>query len=64
MTLGIGYVIGSILANRVYGANTISPVQHDWNGFWLFPAALAAVAAIIFALTFRERKQAPGQSPG
>ena len=56
VTLGIGTAIGSLFANSVYVAHTISETSHDWKSIWLIPAALALVTAVVFALTFRVPK--------
>jgi nucleoside transporter len=58
VTWGVGSVIGSLLANQIYVANTVSPTQHDWSTIWLIPAALSAVVAVVFLLSFRDRKKA------
>ncbi len=53
MTWGVGYLIGSNLANAVQvGTGEGGP---DWQSFWLMPAAFAAVTALIFLLLFRDR---------
>lgn len=57
VTLGVGQVIGSLLANIVYVANTNAAGVHDWRAIWLIPAGLAFVVAIIFAVTFREKRR-------
>lgn len=55
ITLGIGTVIGSNLANAVYVANASTPSSHDWAAIWSVPAVLAGVVAVIFIATFRNR---------
>lgn len=47
MTWGVGYLIGSNLANAVQVA------QPDWRSFWLLPAAFAAVTSLVFLIAFR-----------
>ena len=54
MTWGLGYLIGSNLANAVQ-VGTGAGGQPDWRSFWLMPAAFAAVTAVIFLLAFRDR---------
>lgn len=56
VTWGAGYVVGSLLANMVYVAHSGDAGQPDWSGFWLVPAALAGVTALVFLLIFRERR--------
>lgn len=52
VTLGVGTVIGSNLANWVYLSNAASQNQHDWQTIWLVPAVLAFVVALLFAFLF------------
>lgn len=54
ITLGVGQVIGSNLANIVYVANTVSADTHDWTTIWLIPAVFAFVVALAFVVLFRE----------
>ncbi len=60
MTWGVGYLIGSNLANAVQVGTGEGGT--DWQNFWLMPAGFAAVTAIVFLLIFRDRteKAAPG----
>lgn len=53
ITLGIGQAVGSLVANAVYTANTISANDHDWQTIWLAPATLAAIVAITFVFAFK-----------
>ena len=60
MTWGVGYLIGSNLANAVQvGAGAGG--QPEWQSFWLMPAGFAAVTALIFLVAFQDRgeKAAP-----
>lgn len=58
MTWGVGYLIGSNVANAVQvGAG--AGAQTDWHNFWLLPAGFAGVTALIFLLIFRDRRRAP-----
>jgi nucleoside transporter len=54
MTWGVGYLIGSNLANAVQ-VGTGEGGQPDWQSFWLLPAGFAAVTAVIFLIAFRDR---------
>jgi len=53
MTWGVGYLIGSNIANAVQVGTGEGGT--DWQSFWLLPAGFAAVTAIIFLIMFRER---------
>ena len=55
ITQGIGIVIGSNVAGAVYAANADAGGGHDWRAIWIVPAAIAFVAMMLFALTFREK---------
>jgi MFS family permease len=55
MTWGVGYLIGSNIANAVQ-VGTGQGAGPNWQTFWLMPAGFAAVTALIFLLLFRERK--------
>jgi nucleoside transporter len=54
ITYGVGIGLGSILSGKVVDAFTVGGVK-DWKMIWLIPCALAAVIALFFALTFRDR---------
>ncbi|QAY77506.1 MFS transporter [Sphingosinicella sp. BN140058] len=52
MTWGVGYLIGSNVANAVQvGTGTGA----DWQSFWYLPAAFAGVTALVFLVAFRNR---------
>lgn len=53
VTWGVGSIIGSLLANAVYVANSVSATVHEWSAFWYVPAMLAAATAVVFAISFR-----------
>ena len=58
VTYGVGMLIGAQVAGNVYnrflgGAEGLTLGQ--WQDFWYLPAAFAAVVAVFFALTFRDR---------
>ncbi|MEI9927729.1 MAG: MFS transporter [Sphingomonas sp.] len=55
MTWGVGYLIGSNLANAVQVGAGAGTGPH-WHSFWLLPAGFAAVTALVFLLLFRDRK--------
>lgn len=56
VTWGVGSIIGSLLANAVYVAHSggTNGQEVDWTGFWMIPSALAALVAVVFALSFRD----------
>lgn len=62
VTWGVGSIIGSLLANAVYVAHSsgTNGQEIDWTGFWLIPSALAAVVAVVFALSFRDSAKRAG----
>ena len=55
VTWGVGYVVGSNAANLVFNATADAGGQPVWHSFWLVPAGLAGVTALIFLLIFRDR---------
>jgi nucleoside transporter len=54
MTWGVGYLIGSNVANAIQ-VGTGEGAQPDWASFWLLPAGFAAITALIFLIAFRDR---------
>lgn len=62
MTWGIGYVIGTNIANAVFNGTETAAGQPNWQAFWLVPAGFAAIVAIIFMIVFRDRKEALKQA--
>ena len=54
MTWGVGYLIGSNVANWVQVGTGEGGT--DWQSFWLLPAGFAAITALIFLVLFRDRK--------
>lgn len=55
MTWGVGYLIGSNIANAVQVGTGEGGT--DWQSFWLLPAGFAAVTAVIFLIIFRDRSE-------
>jgi nucleoside transporter len=51
-TYGLGMLIGFHVAGAITDLYASSKL-HDWQSIWLYPAALAAVIFVAFALTFR-----------
>jgi nucleoside transporter len=54
VTYGVGIGLGSILSGKVVDAFTVGGVK-DWKAIWWVPCVLAAVIALFFALTFKDR---------
>jgi nucleoside transporter len=52
-TMGAGVTLGSVFANAVYGAATVSAGRHLWWLVWSAPGAVAAATLILFAASFR-----------
>lgn len=58
ITQGIGTVVGSNVAGWIYSANTTSPTDHDWRAIWLAPAVVGLAAAVLFAVSFKDKRSA------
>ena len=59
MTWGVGYLIGSNVANAVQ-LGTGEGGTPEWQTFWLLPAGFAAITALIFLFLFRDRGEKIG----
>jgi nucleoside transporter len=57
MTWGVGYLIGSNVANAIQVGSDAGAAT-DWQNFWLLPAGFAAITALIFLVLFRDSKRA------
>ena len=63
MTWGVGYLIGSNIANAIQvGAG--AGAETDWQSFWLLPAGFAALTALMFLVLFRDSERRDRQQPG
>jgi nucleoside transporter len=51
-TYGVGMLIGFSVAGQLTSAFALD-AGHDWRSIWLYPAAFAALVAVLFALLFR-----------
>lgn len=62
-TYGLGMLIGFHVAGAITDLYA-SGKLHDWHSIWLYPAALAALIFVAFALTFRNEalKYSPSQA--
>lgn len=61
ITYGVGMLIGAQLAGNLYNAVLAGASALElpaWRGFWLVPAAFAAVVMVFFGVTFRDRVDA------
>jgi nucleoside transporter len=56
ITYGVGIGLGSILSGKVVDAFTRDGVK-DWSTIWWIPCVFAAVIALFFALTFKDRSE-------
>lgn len=67
-TYGLGMLIGAQVAGHIFNAFPAAPAGGlslaDWQSFWRYPLALAAVATLVHLIGFREsvRKVNPVQS--
>jgi len=67
VTYGAGMVIGNKIAGLIVESHEIKDAAnitgHHWPQIWLFPAIMAAVVVVVFALSFRERAVADNPKP-
>jgi nucleoside transporter len=59
VTFGLGMVIGNLVNGAVTGRCELLDAAgqvtgHDWRTIWLIPAAMAAVVAVLFGVSFRD----------
>lgn len=54
ITYGVGIGVGSLVSGWVVDAFTANTVK-NWSVIWYIPSAFAAVIALFFALTFRDK---------
>jgi nucleoside transporter len=66
-TYGVGMLIGFWVAGQLTNAFALDAGGHDWRSIWQYPAAFAALIAVLFALLFRNEvvayKTAPTGTP-
>jgi MFS family permease len=58
VTYGIGMLIGNWVAGPVvdlYAQTVGREVVHDWTAIWLWPAAMAFLVIVLFAVLFKEK---------
>jgi nucleoside transporter len=53
VTMGIGVMVGSLIANAVYAGATLGGTHHDWRLVWGSVAGFSALALAILLLNFR-----------
>lgn len=52
-TYGVGMLFGFWIAGELTNAFALSGGGHDWRSIWLYPAAFAALVAVLFGLLFK-----------
>ncbi|WP_404337222.1 MFS transporter [Sphingomonas sp. MMS12-HWE2-04] len=57
-TYGVGMLLGSQIGALLYAQLPEAPTIADWQHMWWYPAAAAAVIALLFQLTFRDTSKA------
>jgi len=63
ITMGVGITLGSLISNAVYNLATTSEAARDWDMIWITSGAMAALALVIFLLTFRDWRTPPRTKP-
>ena len=67
ITYGVGMLIGAEISGRVVEARQVMKAGviagHHWQAIWLFPAVMALVVVILFAVLFNERGAAARARP-
>lgn len=62
-TAGVGHLLGAWATSwaqaQYLTPADISPPPYEWRWFWLIPAVISFVAAILFAVFFREQPDEP-----
>lgn len=56
-TYGVGMLIGFWVAGEITDSHKLAEGSFDWNMIWLIPAGIAAVVLILFAVSFKEKKE-------
>jgi nucleoside transporter len=66
-TYGVGMLFGFWIAGLLTNAFALDGGGHEWRSIWLYPAAFAALVAVLFALLFKNEvvayKSAPTTTP-
>jgi sugar phosphate permease len=60
VTYGVGMLIGNWISGPVvdmYAKTVGDTVVHNWAAIWLWPAAMAFVVILLFALFFRDKEK-------
>ncbi len=55
VTFGLGQLAGTYLSGVFLERYATGPEAHDWQTYWLWPAAMCAVIAGAFLAMFRDR---------
>ena len=61
LTYGLGMLVGAWVSGYIvqkYAFQLREVVTHDWQTVWLYPAVMAAVIIVLFALVFKDREVA------
>ena len=61
-TYGVGMLVGFWVAGQLTDALALDS-GHDWRAIWLYPAAFAALVAVLFALLFKNEVVAYQPAP-
>ena len=62
-TYGVGMLIGFWIAGQLTDAFAIQGGGHDWRSIWVYPAAFAALVAVLFGLLFKNEVVAYQPAP-
>ena len=62
-TYGVGMLIGFWVAGQLTDAFALSDGGHDWRSIWLYPAAFAALVAVLFGVLFKNEIVAYKSAP-
>ncbi len=55
-TYGVGMLIGFWVAGTITDSYKLTENTFNWNMIWLIPAGIAAAVLVIFAISFKEKK--------
>lgn len=57
ITYGAGMAIGSRISGMIVDHYKVGETAHNWQSIWLWPAGMAVVIIIMFALLFKDSKE-------
>ena len=64
ITQGLGYIVGSLVSGKIVDHFALQPGGeaatggHAWKEIWLYPAIMALVILVVFAVAFRPKSSA------